>query len=98
MARRKYDHLTDARGIAELLSVGRKRVYDLMNDRRKPPFPEPVRILQSTPVWDIADVARWARVSGLRDELNYDAFEKRMEELRVAYYADLGRDAPEDDD
>ena len=44
--------------VAELLGVSRERVRQLMR-APKSGFPEPVAVLQATPLWRRRDVARW---------------------------------------
>lgn len=54
-------HLMGAAEVAEFLQISRQRVLQL---RQRPDFPEPVSVLASGPVWESADVERWARETG----------------------------------
>lgn len=47
--------------VAEYLGVSRQRVLQL---REKPDFPAPVSHLASGPIWESADVEKWARETG----------------------------------
>lgn len=47
--------------VADFLAVSRQRVLQL---RQRDDFPQPVSVLASGPVWESADVERWARETG----------------------------------
>jgi len=51
-------NLVGASEVADLLNVSKQT---LVNWRAKGDFPEPVAELKSGPVWDQADVLRWAQ-------------------------------------
>ena len=48
--------------VAKFLNISRQRVTQLR--KSDPRFPEPVSTLQATPVWESADIERWARETG----------------------------------
>lgn len=54
-------HLMGVAEIAELLGLTRQRVHQL---RQIEGFPEPTSVLAIGPVWESADVERWARETG----------------------------------
>lgn len=54
-------HLMGVAEIAELLGVTRQRVHQL---RQIEGFPAPARALAIGPVWESADIERWAREAG----------------------------------
>ena len=54
-------HLMGVAEVAELLGVSRQRVTQLA---KVDGFPKPTIRLASGPVWESADVERWAKESG----------------------------------
>lgn len=54
-------HLMGVAEVAELLQVSRQRVTQLA---KTPEFPAPSARLASGPVWESADIERWARETG----------------------------------
>lgn len=55
-------HLMGFAEIADLLGVSRQRVTQLRAS--DPTFPKPVSVLRATPVWESADIEKWARETG----------------------------------
>lgn len=54
-------HLMGTAEVAELLGVSRSRVGQLA---QRDDFPSPVVRLAAGPVWESADIERWARETG----------------------------------
>lgn len=54
-------HLMGVAEVAELLGISRQRVTQLAKQEG---FPEPAVQLAAGPVWESADVERWARETG----------------------------------
>ena len=55
------NHLMGTTEIAKLLGVSRQRVGQLAQSES---FPEPVARLAAGPIWESADIERWAREAG----------------------------------
>jgi predicted DNA-binding transcriptional regulator AlpA len=58
---RNLDHVLGIAEIAELLGVARNTAWRWS---QREEFPPPGKHLASGPIWDRADVERWARKSG----------------------------------
>lgn len=58
-------HLMGVAEVADFLGVTRQRVHQL---RQGEGFPAPAAELKAGPVWESADVERWAREQGRLDE------------------------------
>jgi hypothetical protein len=57
------DDLVGAHEIAQRLGVARPQVVHEWR-RRHADFPEPIANLKTALIWDWADIARWAKLSG----------------------------------